>query len=535
MKKRAKSVKAMRKTRGRARKQEIVIAPTVWDRYEGAFQTWGDRSWLSSSVQDARFDADGSTRLELLRRSRYWDQNSWLAVKLKQISQQYTVGPAGLKLVPNVPGAEAFNQAAAKWFDNWSKFPDYDSSQPFGVIQQIMHNSWWVDGECFIYKTFSGGLPRIQLIEAHRIGTPPDMRGREGRDVIDGVQFDLDENGTPTGRPLQYWLRVDQTANQMPPWSTPPATMGIWEPIPADQIIHLFDPLRPGMKRGLPRMTPVMNDIHDLEDFQMLEMKAAKAAAEIANVVTNKTGEANSQQLRRQKMQIQSQDAAGNPVTKTNPFYYEVTMGGRTTYFVNGEKIEQFKSDRPSIATQWYWDYLVRKVCAGVGISALFVMPFSLQGTVTRADLDIATSFFRSRSAIIAAVLREIYIWAMSWAVKFDRNLKMDGIPKEWWHVHVRPPRAPNVDVGRNSAAIISEVNAGIRTFQDVCAEMGHDWRQMMDQKAAEADYINQLLKKYPGVTRDQISQLVAKATSPEGPEPAPEPKPKPEPDPQEA
>jgi len=42
----------------------------VTNRYEAAIQKWGERSWIASSVQDARFDADASTRIELVRRSR---------------------------------------------------------------------------------------------------------------------------------------------------------------------------------------------------------------------------------------------------------------------------------------------------------------------------------------------------------------------------------------------------------------------------------------------------------------------------------
>jgi capsid protein len=273
-------------------------------------------------------------------------------------------------------------------------------------------------------------------------------------------------------------------------------------PIDGDRIIHLFEPTRPGMVREVPFLYPVMNDLHDLDDLQTLEMKAAKSNADVANVLTNKTGEATVTASRRQKWQIQSQDKDGNPVNKQAPLFYETTLGGRTIYVSNGEKFEQFKSDRPSVSTKEYWDYLVRKICAGVGISALLVLPFSLQGTVTRADMDVAASFFRSRSGVLAAVLREIYLWAMSWAVKYDRAL--DGAPAEWWHVAIRPPRSIVVDLGRNSWAITEELDAGIRSVQDVCAEMGQDWRHVLRQRAVEASYVNKLVTEY-GVSREQI------------------------------
>jgi capsid protein len=382
-----------------------------------------------------------------------------------------------------------------------------------------MARTWFFDGETMVYKTFSpeSRRPRIQLIEsAHRIVTPSTMRDREGQSIIDGIEFQEDGFGNPVGKPKTYWLRNDAVAFQVPPYNPVVTAIQDWTPIPAERIIHLFEPSRIGLRRGLPFAYPVLNDEHDLEDLQMLEMKAAKAAAEIANVVTNRTGEANTASSRRQKMQIQSQDVNGNATVKTNPLYYEVTMGGRTTYFVNGEKIEQFKSDRPSVSTQWYWDYLVRKICAGVGISAQLVMPFSLQGTVTRADLDIAAGFFRSRSAVMAHVMREIYIWVMGWAVKYDRAL--DGAPDDWYRVNIRPPRSPNVDVGRNSQAMLAELEAGTRTFQDICAELGHDWRDVLRQKAEEAAFIQQLSEEYE-VPVEKISQLAKQSVGPSQPE----------------
>ncbi len=120
-----------------------------------------------------------------------------------------------------------------------------------------------------------------------------------------------------------------------------------------------------------------------------------------------------------------------------------------------------------------------------------------MQGTVTRADLDVANAFFRARSAVIACAMRQLYLWCMEYAVKYDRAL--DGTPKDgsWNKAIVRPPRAVNVDVGRNSAAILAELEAGTRTFQDIYAENGEDWRQQLRQKAEERAYIHELVKEF--------------------------------------
>src|SRR2546430_14112068 len=99
----------------------------------------------------------------------------------------------------------------------------------------------------------------------------------------------------------------------------------------------------------------------------------------------------------------------------------------------------------------------------------------------------------------------------MGWAVAYDRAL--DGGPDNWWHVTIRPPKAVNVDTGRQSQAVLEELEAGTRTFQDVCAELGHDWRHVLRQKAVEAKFINDLADEFD-VTREQISQLAKQTMS---------------------
>jgi len=507
MKRPSKSTRSAATTKRRVARKK----PAVQNRYEGAYQGWGERSWIPGTVQDARFDADASTRTELIRRSRYWERNNAFVNRLADVYEQYTVGQ-GMRVVPNSSDTH-FNELASYWWQDLCKFIDVNSSQPFGSIQGVMARAEFIDGEVFVYKTFSieTGRPRIQLIESHRVGTPDHLKGEEGRTIVDGIEFPTSSGGRPMGRPAAYWVRTDDMGFGGPVTFNRPAYMASWERIEATRIIHLFIPSRPGMFRGIPALYPVMNDLHDLDDLQMFEMKAAKAASEVANVVTNRTGEANVSASRRSKWNIQSNDASGNPASKAQPVFFESTVGGRTVYISNGEKFEQFQSNRPGVAMREYWDYLVRKICAGVGISSLLVMPFSLQGTVTRADLDVAAAFFRSKSAVMEAAIREIYIWMMGWAVKFDRSL--DGAPADWHRAIIRPPRSVTVDVGRNSKALLDELQGGVRNFQDICGELGHDWRHVLRQKAIEAKYIDDLAKEM-NVSRDLISQLAIQTVS---------------------
>lgn len=476
-------------------------------KYDAAFYNLtGERTYIIGGYQDARFDANAAARSEIGRKARDFESNNAICNRLVDLFEQFTVGAAGLRVIPD-SSDEQWNQRAAASWQQWCRYPDLVSLQYFGCLQSQMARRWFIDGEIFIHKTRGQDrdgktYPRLRLYEAHRCYTPKDMQKDEGKTVVDGVGIDA------IGRPTGYWIKNDSKDEN--------ADRG-FKFIKAEEIIHLFEPERPGMYRGLSFLYPVMNDMHDLDDIQMYEKRAAKDHARIRTIVENAAGEANAEGLRRVKMSMNSQNSAGAAVTVRNDQYYEVTQGDDTKYMKPGEKMTVFQSNRPSVTQQAFWEHLIAKICAGVGISKLLVLPYSMQGTVTRADLDICAIFFRSRSAVLAAVVQQIYEFYMGWAKSFDPSLKSP--PADWFKVRIVPPQAPNVDNGRNSAAKISEYQAGLRTAQDIYAELGEDWREQFRQRAEEKAFAAKLLEdpKFKAVTLEDI-------INPTGSQPQPEP-----------
>lgn len=84
--------------------------------------------------------------------------------------------------------------------------------------------------------------------------------------------------------------------------------------------------------------------------------------------------------------------------------------------------------------------------------------------------------------------------------------------PADWKLAIVRPPRSANVDQGRNSTSMLNELEAGVRTFSEIYAELGEDWREQLAQKAKEAAFIESLAKKHnipaKAITKFAVEQL---------------------------
>lgn len=443
----------------------------LFNRYEGATYS-STRSYIPGAVQSARFDAGSSTRTELVRKSRYFEKNDGLVNRMADLFECYTVG-TGLQVEPNSSRPE-WNQKAKDWWGTWDRFADLTTRQPFGSLQGLIARSWFIDGEVFILLTRGdGGRPRIQLIESHLISTPDNMKDREGVSIIDGVG--IDGNGRPTG----YYFANDPKENKAKTWRF----------LPAESVIHVFEQSRPGQYRGLPFVTPVINDIHDLNDLQIFEMQAAKAAAAVTEVIETASGELNMEDLRRVGISAASTTAGGSGTT-TNQ-YYEDVFGASAKVIKSGDKYSQHVSNRPTVTQQWYWRYRTEVICAGVGIPYVIVFPDSMQGTVYRGALDMANAFFRARFAVIAEVCRRVWEYTMGWASKNEPMLA--GAPDDWWRVSISPPRAVNVDVGRNSAAMIAELAVGATDYELIYSPLGLDWRERFDKLKEQKDYADSI------------------------------------------
>jgi hypothetical protein len=199
-------------------------------------------------------------------------------------------------------------------------------------------------------------------------------------------------------------------------------------------------------------------------------------------------------------------------VVKNTDAYYNVTLGANKIALKAGDTLKQFQVDRPSIATQNYWDLLITQICCAYNVPKLLVVPYSLQGTVTRADLDVCANAFRFNFEIIAWAIRQIYEWQTQWAVKFDRT--MDGnAPADFIECVIRPPRAPNVDIGYTAQSLALELKTGTKTYQDVFAERQQDWRQQFRQSAECAYELKRLAAEFSKldpsieITSDDIAQ----------------------------
>jgi len=526
-------------------------------RYEAAFQGWGERSWLFSSLQDAWLEIDATTRQELQRVHDHLIENSSIVQKIRSLKIQFSVGPAGLKIIPE-SSDDGFNDARSVSWEQWWARPELGSPITGAQLTRVWAGLLFDKGEIFVHKTkakipYNGRLrtePRLQTIDAHRVKTPGDYKEdpKTGFPIIDGIVVD-----PSTGERVAYYVKRCDFNTFIR--GSQNITQEEFDRLDAADVIHKFKVRRPGQMRGIPEGVSAFNLVRDNLDLHKMEMQAAKIACEIATVENNPSGELSTYSARRQKLNIQTQNAAGASVSKNSSDFYNVTLGARKIALKTGDTLKNFQVDRPSIVQQQYWDLHYTLICMGYNVPKLLVMPYSIQGTVTRADLDVCANAFREDFELIRELCEDVYAWQSEWDLKFNmdftqaRHLSQHATrntqhareviaraAKSHWvqdlktpedaHVClIRPPRAPNVDVGYTAKALEIEMRLGVKVPQDVFADKNQDWRQQMRQMAEYLKYGEQLGKEF-NIDPSQLSSLLAPPqsddTKPDQPEDGP-------------
>ena len=480
-----------------------ALFTTHEDRYEAANPWTPDRSWIPSYVRDARHDANSWSRWEMCRKIRYFEENVWIVSALATTFQKYTVGPNGIPVTP-CSSDKDWNDRMRDSYLEWCEGPCADSRDDMAAVHKMLAREYHIDGEIFVLKTRvkpagSPSLPRIKLIESHRCSSPGQgFSADDDPHLIDGVA--LNDDGLPVG----YWLRDGILGDE-------------WTYRKASDVIQVFEPHRVGMYRGITGYHAVLNKTHDLDDLDMLEMGRAKQNAEVSYWLKTWNGEI-PPSLLRQERGITNR-GLGNPIgglpegkdgLNKRLLEYSTALGSKVKALKPGEEVEKHESASPTAAQQWYWKYLISQISQARGIPMMLILPESIQGTVTRAVLDDANIYFRSQFRVIAPAVRSIYLYYANWA---RYNVKgLQDAPADWNRCHLVPPRAVNVDQGRNSAMMLAEWAAGATNLTDIAGDDGTTAENLIRKKADDIVLINQVAAEKgidPAMISGNIAQIL--------------------------
>jgi lambda family phage portal protein len=305
---------------------------------------------------------------------------------------------------------------------------------------------------------------QLQVLEGDYLDVARTMGTATGH-VIQGVQFNL------FGQREAYWLYNYHPGGV---YMLNPRGGILSQAVPASEVMHTYNILRPGQVRGVPWLAPVMLALRDLDDYRDAERMRKKTEACLAGIVTRNEGSGGL------PIGAKSTDPkTGNTLERMYP--------GMIEYLKPGEDI---KFNAPH-STGGYREYLTTEL---QGIGAGVDVPYELLS----GDLSLVNySSYRAgmlgfRNAIEA--FRWLTLIPMfcrpTWRRFIDTLVLLRKLPQAEYGVQWTAPKFESVDPLKDAMAELKKIRTGTLTLTEAILQNGYD----PEKQLAEIERINGLL-----------------------------------------
>jgi lambda family phage portal protein len=459
--------------------------------YEGATAGRRVHGWYAPST-DANVELMGSL-IWLRNRSRDLARNNPHAAKALEELTGHAVG-TGI-----IPQAKTGDEALDKIIDGeWPYFAEQcDTPQrlDFYGMQALVMRSAAESGEALV--RYRPRLPQdnlrvplqLQLLEADFLDQTRTMGLVKGH-VMQGVQFD------DLGRRIAYWLFSYHPGGVL---ILNPRGGIISQPVPAEQIMHIYRLLRPGQVRGVPWMAPSMMAFRDLDDYCDAERVRKKIEACVSAFVTQPEGMAGTS--------LGIKDTNPNLKQQVESF-----TPGMVEYLKPGEDV---KFNNP-VASGGYREYVMtesQRIAAGLN------MPYELMtGDMSQVNYSSYRAGMLSFRATIEGYrwLTLVPMFCAPTRKRFIQTLillgkipaKAIGDPKlNLYATQWTAPKFESVDPLKDTMADLKRIRMGVLTLEQAIVAAGEDPdRQLQDiaRINAKLDKLEIILDCDPRNTTDR-------------------------------
>lgn len=362
-------------------------------------------------------------------------------------------------------------------FAAWAKLNKF-----YVVSQKLALRHWWVDGEVLgnmwldPRRLRAGANPlRVEMLEQDLLDANKNGVLRGGGAIRRGVE--LDEFGDPCA----YWILTSHPGDNLP-------GIGIESlRVEASRIVHLWLPLRASQTRGVSFLAPIVEEIRDLSEYKASERIAARLASAFGIFIKTNTPEFGAGQFPPRPGAAGSAEGAGSAAVS------EYIETGRIQTLPPGSEIQVAEASRPSSP---YSDYVrSSNKDASVGFGLRY-------GNYSHDYTD--SSFSSERSAS----LDERRGWIGQQL--FLQDGWCDPICRRWLEIEYltgrmktspedvsvtwQAPGWPWVDPVKDSTAAEKKLAMRVTTRRAICAEMGGDFDEVLEQLAREEAAISKVL-----------------------------------------
>ncbi len=396
-----------------ARAKREIIQASGYDQHGASRRKKSLAGWQTSQGGP---DSDIVDNLDTLReRSRDLCMGEGLAIGALKTIRTNEVG-AGLRLNAQIDAkflgltpeeSQAWEDRVERLFCLWADSKACDAARrcTFGELQALARLSQLMSGDVFALLPSierAGDLfdLRVKLVEADVVCDPSMIP--TGADILGGVEVG------PSGEPIAYHF-MDRHPGDVLAGHLRSIGIQKWTRVEAfgavtgrPVVLHLMESERPGQRRGVPLLAPVMEKFKQLSRYTLAEIDAAVVSALFAAFVT-------------------TENPAAGPLGQvlTDDERAEVNEGPNDMQLASGmlvgldpgQKVQEVNPTRPNAGFEPFVASLLKQIGVGIGVPYHVLVKFfdGSYNTSRAALLEFWKTINEGRSRMASGFCQPVY------------------------------------------------------------------------------------------------------------------------------
>lgn len=371
-------------------------------------------------------------------RARDLMRNDSYAKRARKVLSTYTIGSGITAAIRDRNGVKDEEKTAV--FNKWARSALCDARKRnnFFGLQSLCMREIITAGEVLILKQIipvdraKKEIPlALLVVEASYL----DAKKDDGVNTIAGVEF-------KAHAPFRYWIRNTNEPGAKADQES--------KPVPATDVIHVFEEERPGQVRGISWLAPVVTSLRDLDVYRDAEIQRRKVSAAFVGYVTNTLSDL-----------PEDQKAT---FAKMEPGSIEFLSPGQDIKFSSPPATPEYA---PYTQTE------IQKIAAGLGLTYEHLSQNLRDVNFSSARIGQIPfqKFVREwqTQLLVPQMLDPIFEWFRQAAIVGDGPTWAD-VTVEW-----TLPRVEMLDEEKETAALASKIRNGLISQSEAIRSIGGD------------------------------------------------------------
>ena len=455
----------------------FLLPERIKASYEGAGEGRRSASW---DAPDIGINSLNTPALRNLRaRSRAAVRNDPYAFNVIDKRVSNLIG-TGITPRPKIED-DALRKLQQDLWDDWVDESDADGLTDFYGQQALIARTVETAGECFVRlrpRSLDDNLAvplQLQVLAPEFVPHDKFESAKNGNSIRAGIEFN------PAHQRVAYHMY------RVHPRDASSLNTGYNQlvRVPAEQVLHIFEPVEPGQLRGVPRLAPVLKRLRSLDNYDDAVLFRQEVANLFAGFISRPSPEASQQPRDPVTGQLLSEDRDGfTPMVALEP--------GTMQELGPGEEVEFSK---PPDAGNNYPDFMRQQLmAAAAGTGTPYEILSGDMREVNDRALRVVLNEFRRRleqlqfGVYVHQLCRPVRAAWMDMAVLAGRLTLADYAQRRREYLRTRwvPQGWAYIQPVQDIQARMMEVNAGFSSRSEMVLRTGYDAESVDAENAAD-------------------------------------------------